>query len=103
LSAETPYLYDLYLVLYYHKGRQLEARHVRHGFRRVEIKDRQLLLNGQPIKIKGVNRHDFDPQTGRTMTDERLLEDVLLMKQNNINAVRTAHYPDDERFYDLCD
>ena len=67
------------------------------------IKDRQLLVNGQPILLKGVNRHDFDPDTGHTMTPERLLEDVVIMKRNNINAVRTSHYPDDERFYDLCD
>ena len=102
-SAETPHLYDLHLVLTNTKGKELEARHVRHGFRKVEIKDRELCVNGQSILIKGVNRHDFDPLTGRTMSFERLLEDVLLMKRNNINAVRTSHYPSDERFYDLCD
>jgi len=102
-SAETPHLYEVYLNLQDKNGKSLDVRHFRHGFRKVEIKDRQLIVNGQSILIKGVNRHDFDPKTGHTMSAERLLEDVLLMKRNNINAVRTAHYPDDERFYDLCD
>ncbi|PKO05066.1 MAG: hypothetical protein CVU41_13580 [Chloroflexi bacterium HGW-Chloroflexi-3] len=102
-SAETPYLYDVYLSLQDQEGNAIDARHFRHGFRQVEIRDRQLFINGQSILIKGVNRHDFDPRTGHTMSAERLLEDVLLMKRNNINAVRTSHYPDDERFYDLCD
>ena len=102
-SAEIPNLYDVFLYLSDQNGNQVDARHFRHGFRQVEIRDRQLFVNGQSILIKGVNRHDFDPVSGRTMTSERLLEDVLLMKRNNINAVRTAHYPDDERFYDLCD
>lgn len=102
-SAETPYLYDVYLSLSDSNGKPLDARHFRHGFRQVEIRERRLWVNGRPILIKGVNRHDFDPLSGHTMTSARLLEDVRLMKQNNINAVRTAHYPDDERFYDLCD
>lgn len=102
-SAEIPELYDLMIILYDHKGKQIEARHTHHGFRLVELRDRELFVNGQSILIKGVNRHDFDPKTGRTISFERLLEDVLLMKRNNINAVRTAHYPHDERFYDLCD
>ncbi len=102
-SAEIPSLYDFYLILSNANGKQVDVRHFKHGFRKVEIRDRQLFVNGQSILIKGVNRHDFDPITGRTMTAERLLEDVMLMKQNNINAVRTSHYPDDERFYDLCD
>lgn len=102
-SAEIPNLYDVSLYLSDQNGNQIDVRHFRHGFRQVEIRDRQLLVNGQPILIKGVNRHDFDPRTGHTMSAERLLEDVLLMKRNNINAVRTSHYPNDERFYDLCD
>ncbi|MBE0688233.1 MAG: DUF4981 domain-containing protein [Anaerolineaceae bacterium] len=102
-SAEIPTLYDVYLCLTDQNGNQIDVRHFRHGFRQVEIRDRQLYVNGQSILIKGVNRHDFDPVTGHTMSAERLLEDVLLMKRNNINAVRTSHYPDDERFYDLCD
>jgi len=102
-SAEIPDLYDVYLCLTDSKGHQLDARHIRHGFRQVEIRGRELYINGKSVIIKGVNRHDFDPRSGRSMTAERLLEDVLLMKRNNINAVRTAHYPQDERFYDLCD
>lgn len=102
-SAEIPNLYDVFLILSDQNGNQIDVRHFRHGFRQVEIRDRQLLVNGQSILIKGVNRHDFDPLSGHTMTAERLLEDVLLMKRNNINAVRTSHYPNDERFYDLCD
>jgi beta-galactosidase len=102
-SAETPHLYHVLLILRDRDGCTIEARHARFGFRKVEIKDRQLLLNGVPILLKGVNRHDFDPLTGHSMTFERLVEDVLIMKQYNINAVRTSHYPDDERLYDLCD
>lgn len=102
-SAEHPQLYDVFICLMDSKGNPIDVRHFRHGFRDVKIRDRQLFVNGQSILIKGVNRHDFDPQSGRSMSAERLLEDVLLMKRNNINAVRTAHYPDDERFYDLCD
>ena len=102
-SAEIPALYDVYLSLEDLEGNPIDVRHFRHGFRQVEIHDRQLMVNGQSILIKGVNRHDFDPLTGHTMSDKRLLEDVLLMKRHNINAVRTAHYPDDERFYELCD
>jgi beta-galactosidase len=102
-SAEAPYLYDLLVTLRDGEGEVIDARHLRHGFRKVEIRDRELLINGQPLILKGVNRHDWDPRTGHTMTYERLREDVLIMKRNNINAVRTSHYPDDERFYDLCD
>jgi beta-galactosidase len=102
-SAETPYLYHLLLELRDGEGQVVDVRHMRHGFRQVETRDRQLLINGRSVILKGVNRHDFDPVTGHTMTYERLLEDVLLMKRHNINAVRTSHYPDDERFYSLCD
>ncbi len=102
-TAETPYLYHLLLALQDEAGEIIEVRHTRVGFRQVEVRDRQLWLNGRSILLKGVNRHDFDPETGHTMTYARLREDVLLMKRHNINAVRTAHYPDDERFYDLCD
>ena len=102
-TAETPNLYKLQFELRDEKGHLIETRNHRVGFRQVEIKDRQLLINGQPILLKGVNRHDFDPITGHMMTYERLRKDILIMKRNNINAVRTSHYPDDERFYDLCD
>jgi beta-galactosidase len=96
-------LYTVLVTLKDISGRVQEVRKYHHGFRQIEWHDRQLWVNGQSIKIYGVNRHDFDPRSGHTMSAERLLQDVLLMKQNNINAVRTSHYPDDERFYDLCD
>lgn len=73
------------------------------GFRKVEIKDAQLLVNGQPVLIKGVNRHEMDPDGAYVVSTERMLQDIQLMKQHNINAVRTCHYPDDPRWYDLCD
>ena len=102
-TAETPHLYHLLLTLQDEAGQIVEVRHTRVGFRQVAIRDRQLWVNGRAILLKGVNRHDFDPATGHTMTPERLRADLLTMKRFNINAVRTSHYPDDERFYDLCD
>ncbi len=73
------------------------------GCRRFEIKDSLMLLNGQRIVFKGVNRHEFSAQTGRTVSEAELLQDILTMKRNNINAVRTSHYPNDSRLYRLCD
>ncbi|MHA2307980.1 MAG: glycoside hydrolase family 2 TIM barrel-domain containing protein [Candidatus Heimdallarchaeaceae archaeon] len=102
-SAETPYLYHLLLKLINPKGEVEEFLHSRFGFCKVEIKDSQILINGQSIIFKGVNHHDFDPDTGYTVPYERMVQDVKIMKQNNINAVRTSHYPADSRFYNLCD
>ncbi|MBP6470403.1 MAG: DUF4981 domain-containing protein [Chloroflexi bacterium] len=102
-TAETPHLYHLLLTLQDESGQIVEVRHTRIGFRQVAIRDRQLWVNGRAILLKGVNRHDFDPVTGHTMTLDRLRQDLLTMKRFNINAVRTSHYTDDERFYDLCD
>ena len=96
-TAETPYLYTL-VVRY---GDEVTTQKV--GFRKVEIKDAQLLVNGQPIYIKGVNRHELDPDGGYVVSRERMLQDIQLMKRFNINAVRTCHYPDDPLWYDLCD
>ena len=73
------------------------------GFRAVEIKDGKVLVNGAPIYFRGVNRHEHDPERGHAVTVESMIEDILLMKRFNINAVRTCHYPDDPRWYDLCD
>ena len=101
-TAETPDLYRLALSLR-SAGREVEAVHVRVGFRNVEIRDGQLLVNGQPVLFKGVNRHEMDPGTGYYVTEERMLQDIRLMKQANVNAVRTCHYPDDSRWYELCD
>ena len=102
-TAETPYLYTLRLALEDSLGRVLERVSGKVGFRSVEVRDGQVLVNGRPIRFRGVNRHEHDPQTARVMSEERMLEDVLLMKKANINAVRTAHYPNHPRFYELCD
>ena len=101
-SAETPTLYDLTVTLL-SNGRLIEAIPFKVGFRNVEIEGGQLLVNGQPILIKGVNRHEMDPDAGYIVSRERMLQDIRLMKQYNINAVRTCHYPDDNLWYELCD
>ncbi len=102
-NAETPYLYTLLLTLKNERGQVVEVVPQRLGFKQVEIKGRVLLLNGRPIKIKGVNRHEHHPDLGRAVPLEAMVRDILLMKRHNINAVRTSHYPDDPRWYDLCD
>ena len=101
-SAETPELYRLGVSLR-SAGREVEAVDLGVGFRNVEIRDGQLLVNGRPVLIKGVNRHEMDPDNGYYVTEERMLQDIRLMKQANVNAVRTCHYPDDSRWYELCD
>ena len=102
-SAENPYLYKLLLILKDDKGFPLEFLCSSYGFCQVEIKKSQIFINGKSIQLKGVNRHDFDPDFGYTVPYERMVQDIKIMKQNNINAVRTSHYPSDHRFYDLCD
>ncbi|RLD00886.1 MAG: beta-galactosidase, partial [Chloroflexota bacterium] len=102
-SAEDPALYTVLLNLVDGAGNTIEVIPVKFGFRVVEIIDRQILLNGKPILIKGVNRHDFDPRTGYAVTTESMEEQVKLLKKFNVNAVRTAHYPNDPYFYELCD
>ena len=101
-SAETPYLYTLYATLK-QGDKVVESIPQRVGFRKVEIKNRQLLVNGQPVLIKGVDRHELDPDGGYVVSYERMVQDIKVMKQLNVNAVRTCHYPDDPRWYDLCD
>ena len=101
-TAETPYLYTL-LVCVKQGDKVLEVVRQRVGFRHIEIKNAQLLVNGQPILIKGADRHELDPDGGYIVSVERMIEDIKIMKQLNINAVRTCHYPDDPRWYDLCD
>ena len=101
-SAETPNLYTLFI--YIRKGSEtVEVIPLHVGFRHIEIKGGQLLLNGQPILIKGVDRHELDPDGGYIVSVERMKQDIRIMKQLNVNAVRTSHYPDDPRWYDLCD
>ena len=102
-TAETPYLYTLFMTLSEPDGSVIEVVPQKVGFREVEIRDRQLLVNGQPILIKGADRHEMDPEGGYLVPLERMIQDIQIMKQMNINAVRTSHYPDDPRWYDLCD
>ena len=101
-SAETPYLYTLDITLK-KNGREIETVSKKIGFRKVEIKGAQMLVNGQPVLIKGADRHELDPETGYVVSIDRMIQDIKIMKQLNINAVRTCHYPDDPRWYDLCD
>ena len=101
-TAETPNLYTAVISLY-DGDKLLESIRQRVGFRKVEIQGGQLLVNGQPILIKGADRHELDPDGGYIVSMERMIQDIKIMKQLNINAVRTCHYPDDPRWYDLCD
>lgn len=102
-SAEQPNLYTLVLKLKNDKDSVLEFQSVKVGFRKSEIKDGQLLVNGQPILIKGTNRHEHDPDKAHFISEELMIKDITLMKQHNINTVRTSHYPYDPRWYELCD
>ena len=102
-TAETPYLYKLHLTLLTAEGEVIEQVEQSVGFRSVEIRNGQLLVNGAPVRFRGVNRHEHDPRTARVMSEECMLQDILLMKQANINAVRTSHYPNVSRWYELCD
>ena len=102
-SAEIPNLYSLQFILQNEKGDTVEVINKKIGFRTVEIKNAQLLVNGKPIYIKGANRHETDPFTNQVVSRERMLLDITEMKKMNINAVRTSHYPNDPYWYDLCD
>lgn len=102
-SAEEPNLYTLLLTLKTADGRAVETIPWRVGFRSSEIKDGQILFNGRPIMLKGANRHEHDPDTGQVMTTEAMVRDIKLMKQHNLNAVRTSHYPNVPEWYELCD
>ena len=102
-SAEKPYLYTLTVETEDETGKAVEQITQMVGFRRFELKDGIMCINGKRIEFMGVNRHEFSCKTGRTVTYEETLSDVLAMKANNINAVRTSHYPDDQALYDLCD
>lgn len=102
-SAEHPYLYHLLITLKDGDGKTIEIVPNKTGFRSIEQKNGVFLVNGVAIKLKGVNRHDWHPDFGRAVPLAAMEQDVLLMKQHNINAVRTAHYPNDPKFYDLCD
>ncbi|MCC6680114.1 MAG: DUF4981 domain-containing protein [Phycisphaeraceae bacterium] len=101
-SAEQPYLYRLLLTLSDADGNIIEIKTCDVGFRTTEVHDGQLLINGQPVLFKGVNRHEHDPRNGHVVSLESMIRDITLMKRNNINAVRTCHYPNDTRWYALC-
>lgn len=102
-SDETPNLYTLEAKLFDQSGKLLQTSRQRFGFRRVEIVGPNFLLNGKRVWFKGTNRHEMSPENGRTLTRQEMLTDILLMKQHNITAVRTSHYPNDPLWYDLCD
>ena len=102
-SAEDPYLYTLVATVKDQKGNIVEVVPQKVGFRKVEIVNSQLLVNGQPVLIKGADRHEMDPDGGYVVSRERMIQDIKIMKRLNINAVRTCHYPDDPVWYDLCD
>jgi len=101
-SAEDPYLYNLQINLFNSQKEIIESFTQQVGFKRVEIIDGNLLVNGKAIMFRGVNRHEWDPVRGRSITEETMIKDIQLMKENNINAVRTSHYPNQERWYELC-
>jgi beta-galactosidase len=101
-TAETPHLYTLLLSLIDDSDQTIEVVTCQVGFRKVEIKDSQLLINGIPVYLKGVNRHEHDPVTGRYVREDSMIQDIQLMKKFNINAVRTSHYPNTPRWYELC-
>ncbi len=101
-TAETPYLYTLMIKVKI-LDKVIEEVPVKVGFRKVEIKNKQFLVNGQPVLIKGADRHEMDPDAGYAVSLERMIQDIKIMKRLNINAVRTCHYPDDPRWYELCD
>ena len=104
-SAETPNLYTLVVSPIQNGGMYLpyEIVQVKVGFRKVEIKNKQFLVNGQPVLLKGADRHEIDPDEGYNVSEQRMIQDIMMMKRMNINAVRTSHYPNDPRWYDLCD
>jgi beta-galactosidase len=102
-SAESPTLYELSITLSDANGNPVDAVQSLIGFRRVEIRGNQLTVNGVPILLKGVNRHDHDPQKGKAVTRESIERDVILMKRHNLNAIRTSHYPNDPFLYETCD
>ena len=102
-SAEEPYLYQLEAECVCADGKTAEYVSQAVGFRKFEMKNKRMLLNGKRIVFKGANRHDFSSVSGRHISYEELVKDVVTMKRNNINAIRTSHYPDDERLYELCD
>src|SRR5699024_8736423 len=102
-SAELPYLYDVTLQLKDMAGQLLEIIPQKIGFRKLEMIDGVMYINGKRLMLHGVNRHEFHPERGRAILEEDMLYDICCLKRNNINAVRTSHYPNQSRWYELCD
>ena len=102
-SAETPALYPVEIELADASGKTIESIPINAGFRETKVEGGQLLVNGKPVLVKGANRHELDPDGGYVVPVERMIEDIKILKENNFNAVRTCHYPDDSRWYELCD
>lgn len=102
-NAETPFLYQIAILMKDSAGRIIGGKREEFGFRKVEVQENRLLVNGRVILLKGINRHDFDPFTGYYVSKERYESDIKILKQNNINAIRTSNYPNDNYFYELCD
>ncbi|MFC1764692.1 glycoside hydrolase family 2 TIM barrel-domain containing protein [Planctomycetota bacterium] len=102
-TAETPNLYTVLVTLKDREGKVVEVQGCRFGFRDIEIREGALFINGEEVKLKGVNRHEHDPDTGRYVSEQRMIQDIKLMKQFNINCVRLSHYPNTPRWYELCD
>ncbi|NLF40784.1 DUF4981 domain-containing protein, partial [bacterium] len=102
-SDETPYLYTLVMTLRGENGAVLDVESCRVGFRQIEIRDRQVLVNGRRMIVRGVDRHEWHPDRGRAVTDDDMRRDIIAMKRLNFNAVRTSHYPNHPRWYELCD
>ena len=102
-NAEHPYLYPFWIILEDNQGNTLDEAAISIGFRNIRIENGQLLVNGVPVTIRGVDRHEHDPQTGHVVSIERMEQDIRLMKANNINTIRTSHYPNSPEFYYLCD
>lgn len=102
-TAETPNLYNVIFKIFDENNKLTELCSARIGFRQIEIKNGEFLVNGKSVKLRGVNRHEFNPKTGRTISQKDMLEDIVLIKQANFNAVRNSHYPNQNSWYDLCD
>ena len=102
-SAENPYLYTTVITLKDNEGNPVHQVSTRTGIRSAEVKNGNFLVNGKPVLLKGANRHEHDPHTGKTVSEETMLQDIFLLKQFNFNAVRNCHYPQPERWYELCD
>ena len=101
-SAEIPNCYTLLIILKDEKGNTLSVKSIRYGFKVVEIKNEQIIINGKAVLLKGVNRHDFDPDNAWTVPEKRYHQDISIMKQHNINSIRCSHYPNDQRLYEHC-